>query len=71
MATIHTPTHSEFIWRFYSCQKHLYICVMAATEAEARSYLPEEPCIFAARFTLDAMEILNYWNLPMNCVEVH
>ncbi|HAJ6660614.1 TPA: host cell division inhibitor Icd-like protein [Escherichia coli] len=35
-----TPTHSEFIWRFYSCQKHLYICVMAATEAEARSYLP-------------------------------
>ncbi|HHJ2684031.1 TPA: host cell division inhibitor Icd-like protein, partial [Escherichia coli] len=64
MATIPTPTHSEFIWRFYSCQKHLYICVMAATEAEARSYLPEEPCIFAARFTLDAMEILNYWNLP-------
>lgn len=45
MATIPTPTHSEFIWRFYSCQKHLYICVMAATEAEARSYLPEEPCI--------------------------
>ncbi|HBK0801985.1 TPA: host cell division inhibitor Icd-like protein, partial [Escherichia coli] len=43
MATIPTPTHSEFIWRFYSCQKHLYICVMAATEAEARSYLPEEP----------------------------
>ncbi|EFB4655194.1 host cell division inhibitor Icd-like protein [Escherichia coli] len=40
MATIPTPTHSEFIWRFYSCQKHLYICAMAATEAEARSYLP-------------------------------
>ncbi|HAJ9447498.1 TPA: host cell division inhibitor Icd-like protein [Escherichia coli] len=40
MATIPTPTHSEFIWRFYSCQKHLYICVMAVTEAEARSYLP-------------------------------
>ncbi|MFA8278989.1 host cell division inhibitor Icd-like protein, partial [Escherichia coli] len=28
MATTPTPTHSEFIWRFYSCQKHLYICVM-------------------------------------------
>ncbi|HBN7391117.1 TPA: host cell division inhibitor Icd-like protein [Escherichia coli] len=60
----------EFIWRFYSCTKHTYISVMAATEAEARSFLPTDPCIFAARFTLDAMEILNYWNLPMNCVEV-
>ncbi|EIL06699.1 hypothetical protein ECO9534_03130, partial [Escherichia coli O111:H11 str. CVM9534] len=32
---------------------------------------PKNPAFFAARFTLDAMEILNYWNLPMNCVEVH
>nr|WP_225312242.1 host cell division inhibitor Icd-like protein [Salmonella sp.]QBM91503.1 hypothetical protein NNIBIDOC_00174 [Salmonella sp.] len=70
MATIPTPTHSEFIWRFYSCQKHLYICVMAATESEARTYLPRRTLHFAARFTLDAMEILNYWNLPDELREV-
>ncbi|EBO3235122.1 host cell division inhibitor Icd-like protein [Salmonella enterica subsp. enterica serovar Corvallis] len=71
MATIPTPTHSEFIWRFYSCQKHLYICVMAATEAEARSYLPDTPCIFAARFTINAMDTLSYWNLPLANMETH
>ncbi len=61
----------EFIWRFYSCTKHTYISVMAATEAEARSFLPTDPCIFAARFKLDALDVLTYWNRPMNCVEVH
>ncbi|WP_252383279.1 host cell division inhibitor Icd-like protein, partial [Escherichia coli] len=60
----------EFIWRFYSCTKHTYISVMAATEAEARSFLPTDPCIFAARFKLDALDVLTYWNRPMNCVEV-
>ncbi|EIH4659270.1 host cell division inhibitor Icd-like protein, partial [Escherichia coli] len=44
MVNANPCSRPEFIWRFYSCQKHLYICVMAATEAEARSYLPEEPC---------------------------
>ncbi|EPB8646393.1 host cell division inhibitor Icd-like protein, partial [Escherichia coli] len=36
MATIPTPTHPEFIWRFYSCQKRHYHFVIAPTEDEAR-----------------------------------
>ncbi|EON5774899.1 host cell division inhibitor Icd-like protein, partial [Escherichia coli] len=39
----------EFIWRFYSCKKHHYHFVIAATEDEARSQLPDGPCIFTAR----------------------
>ncbi|EFJ3914629.1 ash family protein, partial [Escherichia coli] len=50
MATIPTPTHPEFIWRFYSCQKRHYHFVIAPTEDEARSQLPDAPCIFSARF---------------------
>lgn len=52
MATIPTPAHPEFIWRFYSCQKRHYHFVIAPTEDEARSQLPDAPCIFSARFPL-------------------
>ncbi|EPE5475835.1 host cell division inhibitor Icd-like protein, partial [Escherichia coli] len=54
MATIPTPTHPEFIWRFYSCQKRHYHFVIAPTEDEARSQLPDAPCIFSARFSTDS-----------------
>ncbi|GDL67302.1 hypothetical protein BvCmsKSP021_05114 [Escherichia coli] len=33
----------EFIWRFYSCQKRHYHFVIAPTEDEARSQLPDAP----------------------------
>ena len=54
MATIPTPAHPEFIWRFYSCQKRHYHFVIAPTEDEARSQLPDAPCIFSARFSTDS-----------------
>ena len=54
MATIPTPAHPEFIWRFYSCQKRHYHFVIAPTEDEARSRLPDAPCIFSARFSTDS-----------------
>ncbi|HIH8354478.1 TPA: host cell division inhibitor Icd-like protein, partial [Escherichia coli] len=44
----------EFIWRFYSCQKRHYHFVIASTEDEARSQLPDAPCIFSARFSTDS-----------------
>ncbi|MEN8462542.1 host cell division inhibitor Icd-like protein, partial [Escherichia coli] len=53
MATIPTPAHPEFIWRFYSCQKRHYHFVIAPTE-DARSQLPDAPCIFSARFSTDS-----------------
>ncbi len=40
----------EFIWRFYSCQKRHYHFVIAPTEDEARSQLPDAPCIFLPAF---------------------
>ena len=46
MATIPTPTHPEFIWRFYSCQKRHYHFVIAPTEDEVFS-LPVFPLIHA------------------------
>lgn len=60
-----TPTqiHSEFIWRFYSCQKRRYHTVIAASESEARSQLPDAPCIFSARFTATNRPQINYWNI--------
>ena len=66
MATIPTPTHPEFIWRFYSCQKRHYHFVIAPTEDEARSQLPDAPCIFSARFSTDSRNSLSYWCLPVN-----
>jgi hypothetical protein len=58
-----TPTqiHSEFIWRFYSCQKRRYHTVIAASESEARSQLPDAPCIFSARFSATNRPQINYW----------
>ena len=38
-----------YIWRFYSCQQSRFITVTAHTEQEARSLLPDSPCMFAAR----------------------
>lgn len=64
MATTPTPTRSLFVWRFYSCQKRHYHFVIAATEAEARSQLPDAPCIFSARFSTAAQNTLNCWYLP-------
>lgn len=66
MATIPTPTHPEFIWRFYSCQKRHYHFVITPTEDEARSQLPDAPCIFSARFSTDSRNSLSYWCLPVN-----
>ncbi|MGX9609938.1 host cell division inhibitor Icd-like protein [Escherichia coli] len=56
----------EFIWRFYSCKKHHYHFVIAATEDEARSQLPDGPCIFTARFSTNSRNSLSYWNLPFS-----
>ncbi|MCQ6312537.1 host cell division inhibitor Icd-like protein [Citrobacter portucalensis] len=60
MATIPTRTQPQFIWRFYSCQKRRYHIVIASTESEARSQLPDAPCLFAARFS-SGCESITYW----------
>ncbi|EEA8681543.1 host cell division inhibitor Icd-like protein [Salmonella enterica subsp. enterica] len=64
MVNANPYSRPEFIWRFYSCQKHYYHCVIAATESEARSLLPDAPCIFSARFSIQARNNLTYWSLP-------
>ncbi|ECG8814883.1 host cell division inhibitor Icd-like protein [Salmonella enterica] len=38
-----------FVWRFWSCQQSTYHTVTASSEREARSPLPDSPCLFAAR----------------------
>lgn len=48
LATI--PTQNPlFVWRFCSCQQSTYHTVTATSEREARSLLPDSPCLFAAR----------------------
>ncbi|WP_231039398.1 host cell division inhibitor Icd-like protein [Proteus terrae] len=42
-------THPKFIWRFFSCQQFKYFTVEATSEQEARSLLPDSPCVFSAR----------------------
>ncbi|HCD1075034.1 TPA: ash family protein [Proteus mirabilis] len=42
-------THPKFIWRFFSCQQFKYFIVEATSEQEARSLLPDSPCVFSAR----------------------
>lgn len=64
MVNANPYSRPEFIWRFYSCQKHYYHCVIAATESEARSLLPDAPCIFSARFSIQARNNITYWSLP-------
>ncbi len=55
MVATPTQTHPEFIWRFWSCQQSRYITSTATSEREARSQLPDSPCLFAAR--LPAQEV--------------
>ncbi|WP_000328378.1 host cell division inhibitor Icd-like protein, partial [Escherichia coli] len=43
-----------------------YHFVIAATEDEARSQLPDGPCIFTARFSTNSRNSLSYWNLPFS-----
>ncbi len=44
-----TQTHPKFLWRFFSCQQSKYFSVEASNEKEARSLLPDSPCLFSAR----------------------
>lgn len=44
-----TQTHPKFKWRFFSCQQSRYLTVEARSEQEARSMLPDAPCLFSAR----------------------
>lgn len=44
-----TQTHPKFKWRFFSCQQSRYFTVAARSEQEARSMLPDAPCLFSAR----------------------
>lgn len=39
----------KFKWRFFSCQQSKYFSVEASNEKEARSLLPDSPCLFSAR----------------------
>ncbi|WP_097723222.1 host cell division inhibitor Icd-like protein [Escherichia coli] len=56
-----------FIFRFLRRpQKRHYHFVIAPTEDEARSQLPDAPCIFSARFSTDSRNSLSYWCLPVN-----
>lgn len=43
-----TP-NTKFLWRFFSCQQSKYFSVEASNEKEARSMLPDSPCLFSAR----------------------
>lgn len=44
-----TQTPPKFKWRFFSCQQSRYFTVEARSEQEARSMLPDAPCLFSAR----------------------
>ncbi|HFU2371582.1 TPA: host cell division inhibitor Icd-like protein [Escherichia coli] len=66
MVNANPCARQEFIWRFYSCKKHHYHFVIAATEDEARSQLPDGPCIFTARFSTNSRNPLSYWSLPFS-----
>ncbi|ELK1249934.1 host cell division inhibitor Icd-like protein [Citrobacter freundii] len=60
MATIPTPIHPLFIWRFYSCQLRRCHIVIASCESDARSLLSDAPCLFVARFP-SPCPTLSYW----------
>ncbi|HHV7360398.1 TPA: host cell division inhibitor Icd-like protein [Morganella morganii] len=49
MMAIPAQTHPKFKWRFFSCQQSTYFTVEARSEQEARSMLPDAPCLFSAR----------------------
>ncbi|WP_288847301.1 MULTISPECIES: host cell division inhibitor Icd-like protein [Citrobacter freundii complex] len=48
------------MWRFYSCQLRRYHIVIAPCESDARSQLPDAPCLFVARFP-SYSPTLSYW----------
>jgi hypothetical protein len=54
MATLTAQTRTQFVWRFWSCQAKRYHVVVATSEKEARSMLPDAPCLFAAKFRENA-----------------
>ncbi|UMV03851.1 host cell division inhibitor Icd-like protein (plasmid) [Shigella flexneri] len=66
MVNANPCSRPEFIWRFHSLQKHCDHFAIAATEKEARSQLPDGPCIFTARFSTNSRNSLSYWNLPFS-----
>ncbi|MBT0349161.1 host cell division inhibitor Icd-like protein [Morganella morganii subsp. morganii] len=45
----HFTPNIKFLWRFFSCQQSRYFTVEARSEQEARSMLPDAPCLFSAR----------------------
>lgn len=53
-----TQTHPKFLWRFFSCQQSKYFSVEATNEQEARSMLPDSPCLFSARFRQSSQNIV-------------
>lgn len=50
-------THPKFIWRFFSCQQFKYFTVEATSEQEARSLLPDSPCVFSARIRQEVAHV--------------
>lgn len=57
MATHTAKSRTQFVWRFWSCQAKRYHVVVATSEKEARSMLPDAPCLFAARIRESAAGI--------------
>lgn len=57
MATRTAQSRTQFVWRFWSCQAKRYHVVVATSEKEARSMLPDAPCLFAARIRESAAGI--------------
>lgn len=53
-----TQTHPKFKWRFFSCQQSKYFSVEASNEKEARSMLPDSPCLFSARIRQSSQNIV-------------
>lgn len=49
MMTIPNSAYPKFLWRFFSCQQSKFFTVEATSEQEARSMLPDAPCLFSAR----------------------
>lgn len=48
----------KFLWRFFSCQQSKYFSVEATNEQEARSMLPDSPCLFSARIRQSSQNIV-------------
>ncbi len=48
----------KFLWRFFSCQQSKYFSVEASNEQEARSMLPDSPCLFSARIRQPSQNVV-------------